>query len=440
MEVEPAGAVTVPMSKIVDLDKIEGVAACLELIEESKERSLSKERSQTPLVNECEESREPMSADSVQQIYETNQKVSNVEDKSPQKYTKSPSKSLYEDIGGNASESSNTNNNNSNNNNKIANETMLPSKKTESASVFESKVPNESDGNKARNEAYLPRDTQQSEPTEGDFKKLKEKALSLDSELSNEVASPPAKPVERRRSKIFETAEKFNQLASTAESEKPKKIFIPGVNVGGAKRAFERKASLSSITSPPPAKTSASKVIIDVPTESKKNEKDEKQTTSEQTTAVDDKSDNKRDEAKKRAVDIITGAIGKPPMQRKPMNGSPPISPQNSDSKKLGLKIQVAPNDVRSATVSISTPVETKFAFDAKSSLVAPEATVSVMTLLTPLYACFIHHSYSQPPLVPVFFLHLSFFIFFNRYLARPTRQLVTNRNRRNLRCLVRWR
>ncbi|XP_014483227.1 PREDICTED: uncharacterized protein LOC106748851 [Dinoponera quadriceps] len=388
MEVEPAaGVVTVPMSKTVDLDKIEGAAACLELIEESKERSLSKERSQTPLVNEHEESREPISssAEGARPIYETNQKVSNVEDKFPQKYTKSPSKSLCEDVSGNASESSrnNNNNNSSNNNNKTADKATLPSKKSESAfDAFESKVPNESDASSTRNEAvYLPRDAQQqhSEPTEGDFKKLKEKALSLDSELSNEAASAPAKPVERRRSKIFETAEKFNQLASTADSEKPKKIFIPGVNVGGAKRAFERKASLSSITAPPTAKASASKVIIDVPTESKKSEKDEKQqqqVTSEQATATDDKSDNKRDEAKKRAVDIITGAIGKPPMQRKPMNGSPPISPQSPDPKKLGLKIQVAPNDVRSATVSVSTPVETKFAFEPKSSA-APEASIT---------------------------------------------------------------
>lgn len=387
MEVEPAGVVSVPTSKTVDLDKIEDAAACLELIEESKERSLSKERSQTPLVNEHEESRESMSAESAQQIYETNQKISNVEDKSPQNNLKSPSKSFYEDVSGNASESSSNNkNNNNNNNNKTTNEATLLSKKLEPASAFESKVPNESDASSARNEAYLLRDSQQLEPTEGDFKKLKEKALSLDSELSNETASPPAKPVERRRSKIFETAEKFNQLASTAESDKPKKIFIPGVNVGGAKRAFERKASLSSITAPPPAKASASKVIIDVPTENKKSEKDEKQQiTNEQPTAVaaDDKTDNKRDDAKKRAVDIISGAIGKPPMQRKSMNGSPPISPQSPDSKKLGLKIQVAPNDVRSATVSVSTPVETKFAFDAKSSPATSEATVSVQTLLT---------------------------------------------------------
>ncbi|KAL6432857.1 hypothetical protein ACFW04_006307 [Cataglyphis niger] len=355
MEMEPAAIITVPTSKTVDFDRAEGAAACLELIEESKERSPSKERSKTPLMNECEQSRE-LSAENIQQIYEINQKA-NEEDKTPQKHTKSPSKSLYEDVDI-ASESANK-----------TNEMPLDKK----SSALESKVPNENDTS-IKNEAYLSQDMLQFEPTENDFKKLKEKALSLDSELSNEVISAPIKPVERRRSKIFETAEKFNQLASTAENEKPKKIFIPGVNVGGAKRAFERKASLSSITTPSPTKITASKVIIDVPTDKKsEKETEQKQTIGNQETAITDDRLNKQDEAKKRAIDIISGAIGKPPMQRK-LNGSPPISPQSSDSKKLlGLKIQVAPNDMRSATVSVSTPIETKF--DGKSA--TPEPTIT---------------------------------------------------------------
>lgn len=365
MEVDPA--VTVPASKTVDFDKVEGAAACLELIEESKERSPSKERSKTPLVSDYKEPYEQTkSVENVQQTYEVNQKASNEDDKSQQKYAKSPSKSLYGDA-----------NIASENANKIANETS--SKKPD---VPESKVPNENDTSVKHNKAYLPQqDAQELEPTESDFKKLKEKALSLDYEQSNEVATAPTKPVERRRSKIFETAEKFNQLASNTENEKPKKIFIPGVNVGGAKRAFERKASLSSIPTPPPVKANASKVIIDVPTD-KKSEKDEQKQTAKSQEAAEEKSD-KRDEAKKRAVDIITGAIGKPPMQKK-INGSPPISPLSPDSKKLGLKIQVAPNDVRSATVSVSTPTETKFAFDTKPT--PPEATVSIKLTLLPVY------------------------------------------------------
>ncbi|XP_077273485.1 nuak family kinase 1 isoform X4 [Temnothorax americanus] len=364
MEVEPAAIVTVPMSKTVDFDKIEDTAACLELIEESKERSSSKERSKTPLISEYQQSREPLSTESVQQICEIDRKTSDERDKSQQKCTKSPNNSLYEDVIERIVLE---------NTNKVANEIALNNNKSGN---MESKVLNKSDTN-VRNETYVSQDNvQQLEPTENDFKKLKEKALSLDSELSNEVANaPPAKTVERRRSKIFETAEKFNQLSSTAENEKPKKIFIPGVNVGGAKRAFERKASLSSITTPPPAKVSASKVIIDVPT-NKKDEKDEQKLAlgdcGDREMVTEDKLD-KRDEAKKRAVDIISGAIGKPPMQKK-LNGSPlQISPQSLDSKKLGLKIQVAPNDVRSATVSVSTPVETKFGLDVKPA--APETT-----------------------------------------------------------------
>lgn len=50
---------------------------------------------------------------------------------------------------------------------------------------------------------------------------------------------------ERRRSRIFEAAEKFQSLNSPT-SEKPKKIVIPGVSVGNFKKEFERKASLTN--------------------------------------------------------------------------------------------------------------------------------------------------------------------------------------------------
>ncbi|XP_039313870.1 uncharacterized protein LOC105192825 isoform X2 [Solenopsis invicta] len=370
MEVEPAAIVTVPMSKTVDFDKIEDTAACLELIEELRERSPSKEKSETPLISECQQSREPMSTESVQQICEINQKTSDDRDESRQKCIKSRNDNSYGDMVEKTTlvASENTPK-------QVANEMVFDKKSGD----LESKVPNVSNVKASvGNKTSVSRDVQQFESMENDFKKLKEKALSLDSELSNEVANvaPTTKPVERRRSKIFETAEKFNQLPSTAENEKPKKIFIPGVNVGGAKRAFERKASLSSVTTPPPTKASASKIIIAVPS-NKKSEKDEQKQTMENretTVATEDKLD-KRDEAKKRAIDIISGAIGKPPMQKK-LNGSPPLSPPHStDSKKLGLKIQVAPNDVRTATLSVSTPIETKFGLDIKSAV--PEATIT---------------------------------------------------------------
>lgn len=53
---------------------------------------------------------------------------------------------------------------------------------------------------------------------------------------------------ERRRSRILETAEKFQGSAATT-SDKPKKIVIPGVSVDSHKKEFERKASLTSTPS-----------------------------------------------------------------------------------------------------------------------------------------------------------------------------------------------
>lgn len=196
-------------------------------------------------------------------------------------------------------------------------------------------------------------------------RKLKEKALSLDSEMGCCEAEARPRTTERRRSKIFETAEKFNQLATNSDNDKPKKIFIPGVNVGGAKRAFERKASLSSITTPqPPIKPSAAKMIIDVPVEIPVALPKKSATTSKL---------SKMDE-KKRAVDIITGALGKPPMQRK-INGSPPTTPQSTDPKRIGLKLQIGPNEIRNASATVTTPVEVKFPFEAQQT--SPQKVVS---------------------------------------------------------------
>ncbi|XP_015108820.1 uncharacterized protein LOC107035762 [Diachasma alloeum] len=197
----------------------------------------------------------------------------------------------------------------------------------------------------------------------GDKVQNEEKTLKKKASVDEDAAVGPAKPTERRRSKIFETAEKFNQLASSAsmEPDKAKKIFIPGVNVGGAKRAFERKASLSSIA-PPAAGKQNVKVVIDVAGEKKQEKVEEKTGGSEGPAKGGDhaEEDRKREEEKKRAVDIISGALGKPPI-KKTLNGSPPLTPQIPDPKKLGLKIQVGPNDVRNATISITTPVDEKY-------------------------------------------------------------------------------
>ncbi|XP_063218009.1 serine/threonine-protein kinase par-1 isoform X2 [Bacillus rossius redtenbacheri] len=83
-----------------------------------------------------------------------------------------------------------------------------------------------------------------------------------------EDMASPTRVVERRRSKIFETAEKFNSLLSGGSEPvggKPKKMFIPGVKVSDAKQAFERKSSLSgpSVPSPGPVKSSTAKKVAE---------------------------------------------------------------------------------------------------------------------------------------------------------------------------------
>ncbi|XP_014210344.1 uncharacterized protein LOC106640733 [Copidosoma floridanum] len=156
-------------------------------------------------------------------------------------------------------------------------------------------------------------------------KKLKASALSLESDMSPSKSRTKSLS-ERRKSKIFETTEKFKQISSPVEQEKPK-IFIPGVNVGGAKLVFEKKASISPTTLPQTFKVPVSRVIIDVPATDKNNQNKK---TFEKDYGGGDKCIN-HDEEKKKALDIITGALCKPPVQKK-LKGC--ISIVSIDSKK----------------------------------------------------------------------------------------------------------
>ncbi|XP_071875837.1 nuak family kinase 1 isoform X3 [Bombus fervidus] len=371
MEVDPM--VTVPISKTVDLNKIESTAACLELIKECSERSPSKERSKTPMIHEPEQ--RPLAVDESRRVSSEDRAVVNHdEERLPDERQ---AKSLDD---GHRDESSKRS--------EMEHDQTIARSATP---VFEPSNEKTLAGNERferTSSTGVQEESISLEATQREFKKLKEKALSLDSELSNEPRDAAGKTFERRRSKIFETAEKFNQMASNVENEKPKKIFIPGVNVGGAKRVFERKASLSSIVTPPPTKCVASKMIIDVPTtDAKRNENSndktkptrierEEQEQQEQG-EENEEEEKKKEEAKKRAIDIISGAIGKPPMQRR-INGSPPISPSSQEPKKLPSKISVGTNDSRSATQSLTTtPTETNFSFDEKTADADGRATVS---------------------------------------------------------------
>ena len=373
MEVDPI--VTVPTSKTVDLNTIESTAACLELIQECSERSPSKERSKTPIITGQEQ---PPPADacmeSVKRDYTVDDRDESKEKRLRDERAKSFDNRGFHEDSLKSSESTKTANNLTNDGS-TGDRTQAPTAKSETSNQADA-------SSRVRDEMSASQDAINLEATQREFKKLKEKALSLDSDLCNDARDVPAKTFERRRSKIFETAEKFNQMASNVENEKPKKIFIPGVNVDGAKRVFERKASLSSIVTPPPAKPSASKVIIDVPTDKKTEKSIDKSKPTQH--AEEDKEGNeggeetKQDEAKKRAVDIITGAIGKPPVQRR-ANGSPPMSPPGQEPKRLPFKIPVGTNDLRTATVSVSTPVDTSFSFDGKftDSDAKRQATIS---------------------------------------------------------------
>lgn len=372
MEVDPM--VTVPISKTVDLNKIESTAACLELIKECSERSPSKERSKTPVVFEEEQPLQDVSRQILSEDRIINDRSCDDEYSKNECRAKSMDDGHRDEIMSKPSETMNLAFNQTN--------TSAPSK----FEVSNEKVIGNERFDKISSVSQD--DAINLEATQREFKKLKEKALSLDSELCNEVREVPAKTFERRRSKIFETAEKFNQMASSVENEKPKKIFIPGVNVGGAKRVFERKASLSSITTPPPMKHTASKMIIDVPstTDTKRNENSSdksKQTRNENEEVEMEGEEKKKEEAKKRAVDIISGAIGKPPMQRR-INGSPPISPSSQEPKKISSKVssKVGTNDLRSTTESVSMPnVETNFSFDEKTVDANRGATVRLKNL-----------------------------------------------------------
>lgn len=73
-----------------------------------------------------------------------------------------------------------------------------------------------------------------------------EKENTANLERKNSLPEESRTTADRRRSRIFETAEKFQSL-STPNSEKQKKIVIPGVSVGNFKKEFERKASLTGL-------------------------------------------------------------------------------------------------------------------------------------------------------------------------------------------------
>lgn len=83
--------------------------------------------------------------------------------------------------------------------------------------------------------------------------------------LPDEQQQPP-KTTEKRRSRILETAEKFQNM-NNQNNEKYKKFSIPGVSVGNFKKEFERKASLTD---------SSKKIVMPQRVESNENDNEVK--------------------------------------------------------------------------------------------------------------------------------------------------------------------
>lgn len=212
----------------------------------------------------------------------------------------------------------------------------------------------------------------------------------------------PPRSTERRKSKIFETAERFNNLANTERKgsvvEKPKKIHIPGVKVSDAKAAYERKSSITSSTTSVPAIGERKSSISSVPpgvknSLSKKTVQDQPMETASQTTSAEEAiaepstpapEQPQEDRAKKvkEAVGVISSVIEgqvtgrKLSLKKTPklnsLDGSRPATPSapgtplspTAVDPVTGLKtvrVQVAPNDVRLATIQVSTPQATKY-------------------------------------------------------------------------------
>lgn len=235
-------------------------------------------------------------------------------------------------------------------------------------------------------------------PKAKEEKKAEEKPAEPEKPEEQAKDEEPAKPIERRRSKIFETAEKFQNLISSSESktavpEKPKKIVIPGVSVGGFKKEFERKASLTS-TSPPKTKSPLAKKVS---LEEDQKPADEETKPKEEPPEVEE---GERNDKVKNAVNIISSALDKdgtrksksrPCMYRKPpvpfgasgrsASGSigllpTPLSPTSEGKRVFKLQVsprphqkptaltespQVGPNDTRVARVEVSTPEHTRY-------------------------------------------------------------------------------
>lgn len=95
----------------------------------------------------------------------------------------------------------------------------------------------------------ISKDKEQVAPVTSKSQAAVERTNSLPEEPTTPTSTqqPTPKSTEKRRSRILETAEKFQNM-NNQNNEKYKKFSIPGVSVGSFKKEFERKASLTNET------------------------------------------------------------------------------------------------------------------------------------------------------------------------------------------------
>ena len=242
-----------------------------------------------------------------------------------------------------------------------------------------------------------------------------EKEKSVEKEKKEKTPQPDgsvSKPVERRKSKIFETAEKFmsNDQKSSVQ-EKPKKVYIPGVKVSDFAKAFERRSSIptASVKASPSKKavgkdskesSPVNKKPVTKPMEkksespeSKKLENNSSQVDKTQNKVVDKKkeespkpvskastpeekndkeqqqqpipaNDEKLKKLRDSARNVITSAIAED--ERKSNNKQilkPPVPKTKTEDldKRKNLTLQIGKE---TATVEVHTPENTKFLFE----------------------------------------------------------------------------
>uniref|UniRef100_A0A1L8DKU6 Protein kinase domain-containing protein n=1 Tax=Nyssomyia neivai TaxID=330878 RepID=A0A1L8DKU6_9DIPT len=226
------------------------------------------------------------------------------------------------------------------------------------------------------------------------------------------------KPQERRRSRIFETAEKFQNMANQA-SDRAKKFVVPG---SAFKRDTERRASVPTTTEPVAEDVGAQ--VEKSSTKEVVNKSDDLQSSdskgSVQSFSLEDarksmensiallnqarnesnpdvdqlcaKTENvavseensERQRKLKNAREII--GIRKPPVpfgiNGRSISGS--VVPTGSEKKSMRLQVGPDPNDVRTATFSVSTPEQRTFDKEPLNASIPKPVAVGTMAPESP--------------------------------------------------------